>query len=215
MRTFSVAFALASIALASIALAQTEAKPQSKPPAPKAGACVIKMNEAGPVHAGMTIRAARAALPGATFKEVEEIGGQVRFFAVTREGKHEFDLYPNQEDGIKESSKVELIRVYDPACATVEGVHPGTPLIGVEQIYGTLKKLIVEQSEKREYAQFEKLPPWLEIQAGSGDAGLYDPGQICTVRYKADARVESLWVSHPLEHNVLEGEDACKVPEKK
>lgn len=179
-------------------------------------ACVIRADTAGSIHAGMTIRGARLALPGTVFKQTDEVGGSsIAFFAVTRAGKRIMDLYPNQEDGIKETSKVELIRVYDPGCATVEGVRPGMPLIAVEGKFGNLKKLIVEQSEMREYAQFDKLPSWLEIQVGSGDAGLYDPGQLCTQRYKAAAAVESLWVSHPIKNKLLDDDQFCKAPEKK
>src|SRR5579864_7137781 len=186
---------------------------QAQPKSPASGAgktsgCAIKVNEVGPIRGGMTIRAARQALPGATFKLTEEIGGQISFFAVTRAGKKLFDIYPDQQDGIKETSKVETIRVYDAECKTADGLYPGMPLIGAETTVGPLKRLVIEQSEKREYAQFEKLPSWLEIQTGSGEAGLYEPGQHCTAAYKADARVESLWVSHPIEHNVLDSDDA-------
>jgi hypothetical protein len=176
--------------------------------------CAIKVNTVGPIRAGMTIRAARLALPGTTFKQTGEIGGQVAFFAVTRGGAHVMDLYPSQEDGAKETSKVELIRVYDPTCATAEGVHPGMKLIEVEQKFGNLKKLIVEQSEKREYAQFEKAPNWLEIQTGFGDAGIYNPGELCSQGYKPEAKVESLWVSHPIEHRLLDDDAFCKAPDK-
>lgn len=164
----------------------------------------------------MTIRAARQALPGTVFKQTGEVGGSsIAFFAVTRASKRVMDLYPDQEDGIKETSKIELIRVYDPACVTVEGVRPGMPLIAVEGKFGNLKKLIVEQSESREYAQFAKLPSWLEIQVGKGEAGLYEPGELCTTRYKPSALVESLWVSHPIKNNLLDDDQFCKAPEKK
>lgn len=183
---------------------------------PQTTACIIRVDTAGPIRAGMTIRAARLALPGTVFKQTDEVGGSsIAFFAVTRASKRIMDLYPNQEDGIKDTSKIELIRVYDPACATVEGVHPGMPLIAVEGKFGNLKKLILEQSEMREYAQFDKLPSWLEIQVGSGEAGLYDPGQLCTQRYKAAAGVESLWVSHPIKNKLLDDDQFCKAPEKK
>jgi hypothetical protein len=173
------------------------------------------MNTAGPIKAGMTIRAARQALPGTVFKQTNEVGGSsIAFFAVTRATKHVMDLYPDQEDGIKETSKIELIRVYDPDCSTEAGVHSGLPLIAVEGKYGNLKKLILEQSEKREYAQFEKLPSWLEIQAGGGEAGIYDAGKLCTTRYKSSANVESLWVSHENKNKLLDDDQFCNAPEK-
>jgi hypothetical protein len=177
-------------------------------------ACVIKENTVGPIHAGMTIRAAKAALPGTVFKQTEEPGGGVGFFSVMRGAKRVMDLYPDQETGIKETSKIELIRVYDPECSTEEGVHPGIPLIAVEGKFGHLKKLIVEQSEKREYAQFETVPSWLEIQTGSGQAGLYQPGEFCTTNYTVKAVVESLWVSHATTNDPLAGDEFCKAPPK-
>jgi hypothetical protein len=203
------------VLVAGSVFAQVSTQNAAKGPPPTT-ACVIKADTAGPIRGGQTIRAARLALPGTAFKQTDEVGGSsIAFFAVTRASKRIMDLYPNQEDGIKETSKIELIRVYDPACSTVEGVHVGMPLIEVEQKFGNLKKLIVEQSESREYAQFEKLPSWLEIQVGSGNAGIYDPGQLCTERYKPSATVESLWVSHPLKDNLLNDDQFCKAPEKK
>jgi hypothetical protein len=177
-------------------------------------ACVIKVNTVGPIKAGMTIRAARLALPGSVWKQQDDPGGSTSYFAVMRGGKHFIDIYPNQEDGIKETSKVELMRVFDPACVTAEGVHAGMPLIEVEGKFGNLKKLILEPSEKREYAQFEKQPNWLEIQAGSGEAGMYNSSELCSHGYKPDAKVESVWVSHPIEHGVLDDDQFCKVPDK-
>ncbi len=204
-----------AILISGSASAQTPAtKSAPAPPASVAG-CVIRMNTVGPIHAGMTVRAAKQVLPGTVFKQTNEVGGStIAFFAVTRGSKRVMDLYPDQEDGIKETSKIELIRVYDPDCSTEAGVHAGMPLIAVEGKYGNLKKLIVEQSEKREYAQFEKLPSWLEIQAGSGDAGIYDAGELCTTRYKSSANVESLWVSHENKNKLLDDDQFCKAPEK-
>ena len=212
MRTRLLSLILVAIPV----LAQTPAtKTAPAPVAPPAGPCIIRMNTAGPIKAGMTIHAARQALPGTVFKQTNDVGGSsIAFFAVTRATKHVMDLYPDQEDGIKETSKIELIRVYDPDCSTEAGVHPGLPLIAVEGKYGNLKKLILEQSEKREYAQFEKLPSWLEIQAGSGAAGIYDAGKLCTTRYKSSANVESLWVSHENKSKLLDDNQFCNALEK-
>ncbi len=177
-------------------------------------ACVIKENTVGPIKAGMTIRAAKLALPGSVWKQQEEIGGQVAFFAVTQGGKHLLDVYPDQETGVKETSKVELMRVFDPNCATEDGVRVGLPLLAVEGKYGNLKKMILEPHEKREYAQFEKQPNWLEIQAGSGEQGMYATNELCSHGYRPAANVESLWVSHAMEHRLLDDDQFCKVPDK-
>jgi len=67
----------------------------------------------------------------------------------------------------------------------------------------------------REYAQFDKLPSWLEVSSRQRRCGLYDPGQLCTQRYKAAAAVESLWCRNPIKNKLLDDDQFCKVPEKK
>jgi len=43
--------------------------------------CVIKANTVGPIKAGMTIRAAKLALPGSVWKQQDDPGGATSFFA--------------------------------------------------------------------------------------------------------------------------------------
>ena len=74
--------------------------------------------------------------------------------------------------------------MFDGACVTRDGVHPGMALGEVEQRYGRLKRLRVTDTEMREYAEFVKQAPWLEIQVGNGQVGNYAPA----------AHIASLWV---------------------
>ncbi len=174
--------------------------------------CLIKINTVGPVHAGMTIRQARQALAGTAFK-LSEDSDKLAIFVVTRAGKPVMDLYPDQEQRASESSKIELIRVYDPACSTAEGVHPGMPLRDLEKYFGKLTRVARYEGEPTERAEFSKLPTWLDIQ--SSDAGIYPKGSRCADRFKDSATIQSLWVSHPIVNKIPEEPAFCTTPLEK
>ena len=173
--------------------------------------CLIQPETVGPIHAGMTVAQVRQALRGATLKPSED-ADRLPILTVIRDGLHTMDLYVDAGEGLKERSKIELIRVFDGACATRDGVHPGMPLREVAQHYGRLIRLMVTDTESREYAEFEKLPPWLGIQVGNGQAGIYPTGKRCTSNYTPSAHIASLWVSHAVTNKIPEDESTCNVP---
>ena len=174
-------------------------------------ACLIQANTVGPVRAGMTVAQARQALRGATLKSSED-ADRLPIVTVTQNGLHTMDLYLNASEAVNDRSKIEVIRVYDGGCATREGVHPGMRLSEVAQRYGRLTRLKVTDTESREYAEFERLPPWLEIQVGNGQAGIYPPGKRCTTNYTPTAHIASLWVSHPVANKLPEDDATCNAP---
>jgi hypothetical protein len=170
--------------------------------------CLIKVNTVGAVHAGMTMAQARAALSGATFKPSED-HDQLAIVIVTRAGKRVMDLYPDQDN----RSKLEMIRVYDPACSTAEGVHPGMALREVEKQFGKLTRVALYEGEPTERAEFPKTPSWLEIE--SRNAGIYPQGKRCTDRFKDSAMVDSLFVSGPIVNKIPEDPAFCSAPLEK
>jgi hypothetical protein len=170
--------------------------------------CLIKVNAVGAIHAGMTMTQARAALTGATFKPAED-RDQLAIVIVTRAGKRILDLYPDQDN----RSKLEMIRVYDPACSTAEGVHPGMTLRDVEKQFGKLERVAMYEGEPNERARFSKTPSWLEIE--SRDAGIYVQGKRCTDRFKDSATVQSLWVSGPIVNKIPDDPEFCSAPLEK
>ena len=174
--------------------------------------CLIQSRQAGPVRVGMTIDQARHVLRGATL-ELAEDADHMTILTVSRAGHRLLDLYPDADEPRTERASVIVIRVYDPNCATGEGVHPGAPLAEVEKRYGKLLRLERTEAESREYAEFEKLPSWLDVQAGYGGAGLYADGKRCAYRYAPEAKIESLWVSKPRTSTRFFLNDAeCDVP---
>jgi len=178
------------------------------------GGCLIQQDSVGPVHNGMTVAQVRQTLHGSILKPSED-ADRLPILTVTRDGLHTMDLYVDAEEGMKERSKIELIRVFDGGCATRDGVHPGMPLAEVAKHYGRLKRLRVTDTESREYAEFERTPEWLEIQAGNGQGGVYPPGKRCTPTASPSAHIASLWVSHPVKNKIPEDASTCNVPVKR
>lgn len=173
-------------------------------------ACLIQQNSVGPLRVGMTVAQVRQTLHGATLKSSQDADA-LPLLAVIREGLHTMDLYVNADTGMKETSKIELIRVFDGACSTSDGIHPGMPLSDVAKRYGRLKRLFVTDSESREYAEFDKQPPWLDVQTGNGQAGRYPVGKRCTSDYNPSAHIASLWISH-MPNKLPEEQFNCTVP---
>jgi hypothetical protein len=195
-----VAFRFASlmIVIATAALAQSDN-------------CVIGSSIVGPVRIGMTVMQARQALRSTTIAPAED-SDRIAILVVTRDGKRIMDLYPDNDNPAKEQAVIELIRVYDPACSTADGVHAGMLLSEVQQRYGRVTRLVAPESEPREYAEFERLPNWIEVQPGQGDTGIYPKGKRCATQFKPTARVTSLWVSKPLTNKLPEDEGFCNSP---
>ena len=175
--------------------------------------CLIRNDSVGAVHSGMTVTQARQVLRGATLRPSVDAAG-LRMLLVIRDGRHTMDLYTVGGD-LKESSKIESIRVFDGTCATADGVHPGMMLEEAGRRYGRLQRLRVTDTESREYAEFERLPSWLRIQVGNGQAGIYPAGKRCTTNYVPTAHIASLWVSTAVNNMAPEDESTCNIPRQR
>lgn len=174
--------------------------------------CLIEENGVGPVHAGMTIAQARRAMHAATLKPTQD-ADRLPLFGAIQEGLHTMDLYVDTAPP-SDNSKITRIRVFDGACATREGVHPGMRLSDVAQKYGRVTRLITTDTESREFAQFERAPSWIDIQVGNGQEGIYPPGKRCTANYSPSAHIASLWVSHAGSSTIPQGDAACNAPRR-
>jgi hypothetical protein len=174
------------------------------------GGCLIQSDSVGPVRNGMTVGQVRQTLRGITLRASQD-GDRLPLMQVIRNGLHTMDLYVGADGAPTERSKIGLIRVFDAACSTRDGVHPGMPLAEVAKRWGRLQRLMVSETESREYAYFERMPTWLEMQVGNGQAGVYPPGKRCTTNYSPSARIGSLWVSHPGNRAPDDG-SVCNVP---
>jgi hypothetical protein len=121
------------------------------------------------------------------------------------------DIY-GDEEGVKDNSKIEDFRVYDPTCRTADGVHVGLLISEVEKIYGRVTRMLVTDTDKLEEAEFEKQPDWIQIEVGHGEAGVYPKGKRCSKQYVPTAHVISVWVSHPGVAKAPNDDNTCNVP---
>src|SRR5947207_2655619 len=96
------------------------------PAAAQNGGCLIQADSVGPVHNGMTVAQVRQTLRGVTLRASQD-GDGLPLMQVIRNGLHTMDLYVGSDGPLTERSKIDMIRVFDAACATREGVHPGMP----------------------------------------------------------------------------------------
>ena len=168
--------------------------------------CLIQPQSVGPIHAGTTVAQVRQTLRDATLKPSED-ADRLPTLIVIRGGLHTMDLYLDSA-----RDKVQSIRVFDEACATRDGVHPGMPLTDVAAKYGRLRRLRITDTESREYAEFERRPQWLEIQVGNGHSGIYPPGKRCTTTYSTGAHIASLWVSRAGVKQLPDDDFNCDAP---
>ncbi|MCX6621823.1 MAG: hypothetical protein NTY38_12255 [Acidobacteria bacterium] len=149
---------------------------------------------------GMTIEQAKKAMRSATIKATAD-GDGANLYQVKRGTALMMHLYLANAESVDaaQPAGIGVIRVFDPACATAEGVRPGMQILAVGKRYGNLIGLERSEVESREFARFEKLPNWvaLEVHGGRGTAGVYAPGTRETQKYVRGASVQSLWVSIP------------------
>jgi hypothetical protein len=151
----------------------------------------------------MTVEQAQQALPGVTFRAGTDGDGaaliMVTMISVTRGTILWMHLYPaaDPRPGPAAPKIIEAIRVFDPACATPEGIHVGMTLAQVERRLGPLIEVVMGEIESREFATFPRLPRWLLLQADNGGAtaGVYEHGKRTTRKYAGGSTVQSLWLN--------------------
>jgi hypothetical protein len=164
---------------------------------------LITERSAGPVRIGMTIAAARRALPGLAFRRTTN-GEGLALVSVERGRKPVMILFADEQDPGKPldpKAKVAVIEVKDPAYATRAGVRVGMLLSQAERRYGRVTKLAISEIEGHEFADFRRLPGGLLIEVGAANgarAGRYPPGRDApgssTTKYVPSARVISIHV---------------------
>lgn len=149
----------------------------------------ITARAAGRIRLGMTLAQLRIEAP--KFEQAVIWDGDsvaltaVRFGPIT----HAFVFCGDDRKG-----KIEHIEVIDPSYRTDGGVHPQMSLEEVEKRFGKLKLIRLSEIESREFAEFERQPPWLGIRLmnSGGLAGLYAKGANKTKHSRRGAIVYSL-----------------------
>src|SRR5258708_4232154 len=116
----------------------------------QSGGCLIDSQSVGPIRLGMTVSQVRQTLRSTTLRPSQD-GDGLSLLQVMRDRLHTMDLYVDAKEGVRDRSKIDLIRVYDGACATRDGVHPGMPLAEATRRYGRIHRLMWSGIESRAY----------------------------------------------------------------
>lgn len=162
---------------------------------------LITAKSAGAVQLGATVATARKVLRGFTLKRALDGEGNP-LIGVLNGKKPVMTLSAGEEDPdarIREKAVIEWIEVTDAGYGTKAGVRPGMLVKDVERHYGKLKRIVKNEIESREYAEFSKSPAGMTfcVQAPNGDAGSYKANASVASKYTPAASVYSISIRNP------------------
>src|SRR5258705_6119002 len=117
---------------------------------------VVSKSGMGSIRLQMTLEEARRALPVAKFERTSD-GDGASLVEVTVAPDESMILWADEDDPgdpIDWSKKINTIETFSPVFHTVEGVHPGSLVTGVEMAFGKIKEIEKSGIESREYITF-------------------------------------------------------------
>lgn len=167
----------------------------SVPVALAAPTCLITGNAIGPLQLGVSLEDAKRLMPQATFTRTSD-GEGVALVDVAVDGASLAVLYAGEEDPQKHvdvTRPIEFLETFNPACATAEGIHPGSTIEAAEAAYGAAGSISRSEIESREYIQFEHPPAGLQFRLDY--SGEFEQGESQTRRHAAGAKIFSVSVS--------------------
>ena len=162
---------------------------------PSGAGCRVTSGGIGPLRLGMTLQAAQHAMPQARLSRTSD-GEGVALVNVALEGESLAVAYAGEDDAEKPldmARPIEHLETFSAACASAEGIHPGSTVEEGEAAYGPLRIIRRSEIESREYVEFEHQPPGLQFRLDySGD---FAEGESETRRHAPGARILSIAVS--------------------
>lgn len=164
-------------------------------PARDADPYLVSATGIGAIRLGMTLAGASDALPEATFERTSD-GDGAALVSVTIAPGHSVVLRADEDDpalAIDWSRTVRHIETFSSAFHTREGIHPGSLVSDVEQVFGTVQVIRKSEIESREYITFVKQPAGLTFRLDY--TGVFAEGSRETKRFAPGARIYSIAVS--------------------
>jgi hypothetical protein len=187
-------------ALASIVACSNDAPPRndstqasSNAPLPFP-ACVITQAGIAPVKLGMTLAAAKTAMPGASFVRSSD-GEGVALVDVKVDAGNLMTLYAGEEDpasAVDSTRVIENIETFNPECGTAEGIHPGSLLTNAQKVLGEVTSIFKSEIESREFVQFARQPARFSFRLDY--TGIFSGDSTQTRAFKPGARIFSIAV---------------------
>jgi hypothetical protein len=173
--------------------APADAPANAAPPSGAMPSLIADESGIGPIKLGMTLAQAKQAIPGAKFERATD-GDGVALVDVTMGKDPIMSLFADEEDASKPidwSKPIRSIESFSAACATREGVHPGSLALDAEKIYGRTRSVMQSEIESREYIEFEHQPAGMIFRLdytgifadGSRESKEFDPqGKIFSIQ---------------------------------
>ncbi len=185
----------AAAAIPAVVPASSEPSATVAPAVPAPPGCLIAGSAIGPLQLGLSLEHTRRRMPQATFIRASD-GEGVALVEVVVGGASLALLYAGEEDPEKPvdmTRQIEFLETFNPACATADGIHPGSTLEAAEASYGTLVSISRSEIESREYIQFKHPPAGLQFRLDY--SGEFAEGQSETSRYAPGAKIFSISIS--------------------
>jgi hypothetical protein len=153
----------------------------------------ITRDGAGGIRLGMTLGAARRALPGCRFRRTSD-GEGIALVGVRCSRRDVMSLYAGEKDQdskISWNRRIETIEVWDARFITADGVHPKMSLRNAEKILGRIREIVITQTESREFVTFGKTRKGIEYRTYGG---IYTRPSFTTTKYEPGSRLFSIQV---------------------
>lgn len=180
------------------AIAATDAPagtPATGRASPAPPSCLVSAGAIGPLRLGASLDDARRAIPEATFSRSSD-GEGVALVDVAVKGESLAVAYAGEEDPgqpVDMKRPIEHLETFHAACATAEGIHPGSTVRAAEAAYGPIRIIRRSEIESRETIEFERQPAGLQFRLDySGD---FAEGASETTRHAPNAKILSIAVS--------------------
>ncbi|MGV3527109.1 MAG: hypothetical protein ACO1RX_23030 [Candidatus Sericytochromatia bacterium] len=159
--------------------------------------CRVSAEGIGLVKLGMTLEAARKALPGATFTRTSD-GDGVALVEVKLGSDSLMQLYAEEADPeapIDWNRTIQQFETFHSACHTQVGIHPGSLITDAEKAYGKTQRIGKSEIESREYITFANMPARIGMRIDA--SGIFLDGTSETTQFRPDGKIFSLIVSAP------------------
>jgi hypothetical protein len=159
--------------------------------------CLVTRTTVGPLRIGMSLDQARQAVPQLSPSRTSD-GEGVALVDVALDGTSLAIAYAGEDDAEKPvdmARPLEHVETFNAACATAEGIHPGSTVEDAVAAYGPVRIIRRSEIESREYVEFERQPAGLQFRLDY--AGDFAEGESETTRHAAGAKLLSIAVSRP------------------
>jgi len=159
---------------------------------PSSQSCLVKRVGIAAIKLGMTLSAAKEAMPSASFVRSSD-GEGVALIDVKVDAGNLMTLYAGEEDpasAVDSTRVIESMETFNPECATADGVHPGSLLTDAQKVLGEVTNISKSEIESREFVQFARQPAGFTFRLDY--TGIFAGDSTETRAFKPGARIFSI-----------------------